>query len=102
MILPSSDWEAFTKLQHHLDYFKAQKHPQGENTWENIQLIARAAKEYSALKEDMGRVEAMIGRVSVIQSMQLLIFEFKFRTLDCRSFGQLSTSPQGRSSPLPY
>lgn len=90
------------KLQHHLDYFKAEKHPQGENTWENIQLIARAAKEYSASNEDMGRVEAMIGRVSGIQSMQLLILNLRFPTLDCRSFAHLSTSPQGRSLLLLY
>ena len=63
-ILPSTDWEAFMKLQNHLDYFKAQKNSQGTNTWENLQLIARAAKEYSGSNEDLGRVEAMIGRVS--------------------------------------
>ncbi|MCJ1249215.1 hypothetical protein MMC30_006438 [Trapelia coarctata] len=71
MVLPSTDWEAFMKLQHHLDYFKAQKNPQATNTWENIQLIARAAKEYSGSNEDLGRVEAMIGRI-LINSLTLV------------------------------
>lgn len=73
------------KLQHHLDYFKAQKHPQGENTWENIQLIARAAKEYSASNEDMGRVEAMIGRVSRIHCNAISHLQLKSQSLTVAS-----------------
>lgn len=73
-VLPPSDWEAFMKLQHHLDDFKTQKNPQGPNNWENLQLIARATKEYSGAKEDLGSVEAMIGRVSYLPFSLHLLF----------------------------
>ncbi|MCJ1388083.1 hypothetical protein MMC18_000927 [Xylographa bjoerkii] len=70
-VLPQSDWEGFLNLQHHLEDFKAQKEPQGHNTWENIQLMARAAKEYSGTKEDIGKLEGMVGRI-LINSLTLV------------------------------
>ncbi|MCJ1378416.1 hypothetical protein MMC17_001514 [Xylographa soralifera] len=70
-VLPQSDWEGFLSLQHHLEDFKSQKAPQSDNTWENIQLMARAATEYSGTKEDMGKIEGMVGRI-LINSLTLV------------------------------
>ena len=52
------------RLQHHLDDFKAVDTPAGKEQWQNIQLMARAAKEYSGSREDLGLIESMFGRVS--------------------------------------
>ncbi|MCJ1397373.1 hypothetical protein MMC11_000566 [Xylographa trunciseda] len=69
--LPQSDWWGFMELQHHLEDFKNQKDYQSPNTWENIQLMAKAAKEYSSTNEDTGKVEGMVGRI-LINSLTLV------------------------------
>ncbi|MCJ1413659.1 hypothetical protein MMC19_007781 [Ptychographa xylographoides] len=64
-VLPEYEWEAFMRLQHHLDDFKRQRDSDSQTTWENIQLMARAAKEYSGSKDELGRIEGMMGRVLI-------------------------------------
>ena len=60
--------------QHHLDNFKAQKLPDGKNTWENIQLISRATREYSGSNEDIATVESIMCRVSAADCQTAQIF----------------------------
>ena len=60
--IPASDWDRFYELRHHADNFKAQA-AAGDETWGNVQLMARAAKEYSGSPEDLGRVELLVARV---------------------------------------
>ena len=62
--LSPDDWNEFLRLVHHNDHTKALA-AEGDETWENIQLVARAAKEYSGSKEDLGLVESLVGRVSL-------------------------------------
>ena len=61
-LLPAEEWEKFIKLRHHLDDFKTQAQ-QGDETYQNLQLMARAATEYSNSTEDLGLVETLVGRV---------------------------------------
>ena len=63
-VLADNDWDAFIRLQHHLDDFKAVDTSAGKEQWQNIHMMARAAKEYSGSREDLGLVESMMGRVS--------------------------------------
>ena len=52
----------FLSLRHHVDDFKAQAQ-RGDETYQNIQLMARAGTEYSGSAEDLGLVETLVGRV---------------------------------------
>ena len=66
-MLPEADFSAFMKLEHHLDEFQRkdeEREKQTQNTWENIQLMSRAALEYSGSKEPRGMVESMTARAS--------------------------------------
>lgn len=60
--IPVSDWDRFLDLRDHADDFKTQATADDE-TWGNVQLMARAAKEYSGSPEDLGRVELLVARV---------------------------------------
>ncbi|MCJ1474303.1 hypothetical protein MMC13_002961 [Lambiella insularis] len=64
-LLHPSIWSAFMRLQHHLDDFKSQKSSDSQGTWEDIQLMARAAKEYGGIGDEWGNVDAMVGRVLI-------------------------------------
>ncbi|MCJ1480264.1 hypothetical protein MMC06_000419 [Schaereria dolodes] len=61
--LPNSDWEAFMKLQHHLDDFE--KSVESQTTQESIQLMSKAAKEYSGTQEQLDLIESMTGRLLI-------------------------------------
>ena len=61
-LLSAEEWEKFIELRHHLDDFKAQAQD-GDETYQNLQLMARAATEYSNSTEDLGLVETLVGRV---------------------------------------
>ena len=66
--MPQDEWSQFLRLVHHSDHRKALA-AQGDETWGNTQLIARAAKEYSLSKEDLGLAESLVGRVSTYQTV---------------------------------
>lgn len=61
--ISATEWDTLLKLRHHVEDFKAQAE-QGDETWGNLQLMARAAHEYSDSKEDLGLVETLVARVS--------------------------------------
>jgi hypothetical protein len=73
-ILPDAEWEAIMKTQHHLDDFKAQKQSDGKSRWENMQLKARAIREYSGSNEDMDTVASIMCRVSAADCQTAQIF----------------------------
>ena len=66
--IPEDDWNRFLKLQHHMDDLErgTREGNQFQQTnLQNIQLIAKASKEYAASAEDLGFIEFLVGRVSL-------------------------------------
>ena len=63
--LPAADWTKFLKLRHHIEDFKS-KAAKGDETYQNLQLMSRAAVEYSKSDEDLGLVETLVGRVRLL------------------------------------
>ena len=64
MAMSENQWAAFQSLEHHTDDFRKIKGQGGAESWENIQLMAKAAKEYSQSTEALSYVETLICRVS--------------------------------------
>ena len=63
MSMPEDQWAAFQALEHHTEKFRQHKGQGGAEAWENIQLMAKAAKEYSQTTESLDYVEMLICRV---------------------------------------
>ena len=63
MTMPEDQWTAFQLLEHHTDKFRQIKGQGGAESWENIQLMAKATKEYSQCGESLSYVETLICRV---------------------------------------
>ncbi|MCJ1324053.1 hypothetical protein MMC10_000715 [Thelotrema lepadinum] len=64
--LPQEEWDKFLKLQHHVD--KIQQGAEKGNEYlrdilQNLQLMARAGKEYSGSNESEGLIETLVGRL---------------------------------------
>jgi hypothetical protein len=65
----TDDWNDLFNLQHHIQDFK-QLGGSDNETYGNIQLMARAAQEYGKTGDDLGLVEQLGGRV-LINSLTL-------------------------------
>ncbi|MCJ1306783.1 hypothetical protein MMC25_000426 [Agyrium rufum] len=61
--IPDEDWGALMKLGHHLDDFRNAGAEGGAETWQNVELMAKAAKEYSGTKESLEFVQMVICRI---------------------------------------
>lgn len=66
--MKQTELDEFLALQHHLDDFKKTAGSENDN-YENLQLMARAAQEYSATGDNLSQVETIAGRVSVIERL---------------------------------
>lgn len=66
--IAEADWNAFLRLQHHMAETEAGAAKGSEylkNMIENLQLMARAGKEYSESQENLGLIETLVGRVRI-------------------------------------
>lgn len=63
-LIEKSDLQIFLNLKDHLEQFQRQP-PSAPNSWENIQLMAKAAKEYSKAVEPLPVVEKMMCLVNI-------------------------------------
>lgn len=57
------DWTELLKLRHNIESFRQMSGITG--TLEQIQLMARAAKEYTRSLEDLGFIETLFARVNI-------------------------------------
>ena len=72
--IPQDDWNQLLKLKHHMDDLEreiregSQDHQQD---LQNVQLIAKAGREYAASREELGFIELLVARVSHAQCIRL-------------------------------
>ena len=77
--LAQSEWTSFYRLRHHIEDFK-RLGASGNETYQNIQLMSRAAQEYGETGDDLGLVEQVSARVGTLTytAQNMLIFVLRY------------------------
>ena len=69
--ISTNDWKAIIRLLNHRDEFRSS--PAHAETLQDIQLIARAAKEYAGSPEQLSFVEDLLSKVCDLLFLCLII-----------------------------